>query len=287
MNHAVIQTRLADLPLGDIRYHERIGSTNDDAAQWALNGAPNLSLVIADEQTAGKGRAGRQWFTAPGAALAFSLILFPTLEDGDETSPDILPRMTALGALAVCDALRNVYKLPAQIKWPNDVILNRRKVAGILAEAQWTGNNLAAVVLGIGINVAPASISEVRSHLDRPLPASQTRFPPTCVDEALGHSVDRLDLLYSVLVEFLRRRQRMGWPDFMKSWESSLAFRGEWVQVFAGQGSQDTGALTAFEEGRIVGLTRDGSLKLATRSGNVVTVQFGEMRLRPVDVSKS
>ena len=271
MDQQTLERSLVDLPLGSIRYYDQVGSTNDQAARWIAEGAPNLSLILADEQTAGRGRSGRQWITPRGVALAVSVVLYPTLEDSD-----VLPRMMALGALAICDALRNTYRLPAQIKWPNDVILNRRKVAGVLAEAQWTGSDLAAVVLGLGINVASASVDGAV------LPASALRFPATSVEDVLGRPVDRLEMLRAVLVEFLRWRKRMGWPDFVRAWESRLAFRGEWVQVFSGRGSSDTGALPLLREGQIAGLTPDGSLKLTVRSGDVVTVQFGEVRLSPL-----
>jgi BirA family biotin operon repressor/biotin-[acetyl-CoA-carboxylase] ligase len=281
MNQAKLESLLSPLSLGGVRYFDRLGSTNDEAGRWAEQGAPDLALVIADEQTAGRGRAGRQWYTPAGAALAFSLVLFPTLEDSYS-----LQRMTALGALAVCDALRNRYSLPAQIKWPNDILLNGKKVGGVLPEAQWNGGRLASVILGIGINVAPASVSEAEQH------EAELRFPATCVEETLGRAVDRWDLLQAVLSEFLRWRPRLSAPDFMRAWESNLAFRGEWVQVFAGESRGKDGLPRAIDklppplqEGQVIGLAPDGSLKLRVMSGDVVTLQFGEVRLRPTTKS--
>lgn len=275
MDQQSLEQALADLPLGQVRYYPQIGSTNDAAALWITEGARNLSLVLANEQTAGRGRSGRKWVTAPNGALAASLILYPTLADSE-----ILPRMTALGALAICDALRNVYHLEAQIKWPNDILINRKKVAGVLTEAQWTGDNLAAVILGFGVNVACESISEAV------LPGSGLRFPATSIQDELHQPAERIEVLHAILAEFVRWRPRMGRADFIPSWEKRLAFRGEWVQVFVGspadQATLDTGALPPLLEGQIAGLTSDGSLKITTRSGDVTTLQFGEVRLRPV-----
>ncbi|MFZ6026623.1 MAG: biotin--[acetyl-CoA-carboxylase] ligase [Chloroflexota bacterium] len=275
MDQQSLEQALADLPLGQIRYFSQVGSTNDEAARWIAEGARNLSLVLANEQTAGRGRAGRKWVTAPDGALAASLILYPTLADNG-----ILPRMTALGALAICDALRNVYRLEAQIKWPNDILVGRKKVAGVLTEAQWTGDKLSAVILGFGVNVSAESISEAV------LPESGLRFPATSIQHELRQPVERVDVLHAILAEFVRWRPRMGRTDFIQSWEKHLAFRGEWVQVFVGppgeQANMDTGALPPLLEGQIAGLTPDGSLKLSTRSGDVTTLQFGEVRLRPV-----
>jgi BirA family biotin operon repressor/biotin-[acetyl-CoA-carboxylase] ligase len=151
MEQASLQTLLSDLPLGAVRYFDTIGSTNDLAARWAEDGAPDLSLAAADEQTAGRGRLGRRWITPPGAALAFSLVL------KDSRKTDIL-RYTALGALAVCDALNAAFSpmLPAQIKWPNDVII-AMEAGGRAGEAHWQGEASPPMILGIGINVAPTS----------------------------------------------------------------------------------------------------------------------------------
>jgi BirA family biotin operon repressor/biotin-[acetyl-CoA-carboxylase] ligase len=177
MNQTQLDTILADLSLGGVRYFNCVGSTNDEAALWASQGAPDLALVVTDEQTTGRGRAGRHWYTPRGTGLAFSIVVYPTLEDSGSVS-----RMTALGALAVCDALKNRYHLPAKIKWPNDVLLDEKKVAGVLVEAQWTGDRLSSLILGIGINVAPASIEDALAH--EPV----LRFPASVCGSALGQS---------------------------------------------------------------------------------------------------
>ncbi len=193
-----LEKLLSDLPLGALRYFSTVTSTNDLAARWAEAGAPDLALVVADEQTAGRGRLDRRWYTPPGAGLAFTLILENQGQVSGQTAQLHLPyspRYTALGALAVCDALNAALPamLPAQIKWPNDVVAQRRKLAGVLAEAQWHGSQLTAVILGIGINVAPESV----------LPAEQLNFPATCVETALEKPVDRWGLLHAVLERLL------------------------------------------------------------------------------------
>ena len=152
MQLAALEECLDGLPLGPLRYLEQAGSTNDEAVNWADAGAPDLALVIADEQTAGRGRHGRRWFTPPGSALAFSLVLRDNLWTGTlESSPQafqmVLSRLTALGAIAVSQALRQSLGLESQIKWPNDILLDRRKVSGVLTEAQWLGNQPIAIIL--------------------------------------------------------------------------------------------------------------------------------------------
>jgi BirA family biotin operon repressor/biotin-[acetyl-CoA-carboxylase] ligase len=274
MNQESLTHRLADLPLGAIRYFNSTGSTNDQAARWIEEGAPGLALVVADQQTAGRGRMGRTWHTVPGAALAFSLVLFP-----EKDGPYVLPRHTALGALAVVDALYSLYGLRAKIKWPNDVLLDRRKVSGVLVEAQWSAGDLAALILGVGINVAPASV----------LKDSQLRFPATCIEDMLGRKVERLELLHEVLGKILEWRLRLSTGAFLQTWEERLDFRGEWVQVFPGQSAGKDGLPHDLEglpapvhEGEIIGLAPDGSLRLRTRSGEVVIIHVGEVRQGPV-----
>ena len=270
MDQSDLERLLKELALGPVRYFAQIGSTNAEALQWADAGAPDLALVVAGEQTAGRGRQGRKWFTPPGAALAFSLVLrgLPHEDQtaGGEASAR-LAHLTALGALAVSQALQQAYNLPAQIKLPNDVLLERRKVSGILVEAQWLGDRLSAAVLGIGINVSPASV-----------PAeSELIYPATCVEAVVGREVNRWQLLYTVLEDLLSWRSRLGAQDFLHAWEQRLAFKGQQVYLYAGtaaQGQPD-------HQGILVGLDAEGCLKIRTQTGELRTLCSGELRLRP------
>lgn len=252
-----LSAALKDLPLGGLRYFESLGSTNDEAARWAAHGGPDLALVVADEQTAGRGRQGRRWYTPPGAALAFSLVLRPA--EGIEKETALL---TALGALGVSEALIDL-GLAAKIKWPNDVVVRGRKLAGVLVEAEWQGDEWSAAILGIGINVAPSSV---------PGDAPEV-YPATCVEAELGSAIDRWDLLRSVLAGVLRWRSQVGAPEFIAAWEERLAFLGEWVRV-GGTASPP------IEEGQVIGLNPDGALRLRTRDGRLVALQAGDVRLR-------
>lgn len=265
-----VTAQLADLPLGDLRIFDTVDSTNDELARWAGQGAPDLALVIADAQTAGRGRQGRHWFTPPQAALAFSLLLRHPLEAGDHfpapqtAASDQVGRLTALGALAVCQALESQYHLPAQIKWPNDVLLSGKKAAGILAEAQWENDRLLAVILGLGVNISPAAVP----------PATSLIYPATCVETVLGYPVDRLNFLHAILAQILQWKDRLAEPAFLRAWEDRLAFRGEWVTV-----SGETGQPTY--PARLLGLDEQGCLKLQDPLGRPVTLRVGELHLRP------
>jgi len=279
MDQAALEALLADLPFGDVRYFDSLGSTNDLAEQWAADGAAELSLVVADEQTAGRGRLDRRWYSPPGAGLAFSLVIRPeglpasfNLQ-GNGSQPALLTRLTALGALAVCETLNQALPpmLPAQIKWPNDVIANRRKLAGVLVEIHWSGDRLTDAILGIGINVTPGAVP----------PAADLHFPATCVEAAVEGEVDRWVLLHAVLANLLFWKQNLDSEGFIQAWRGRLAFRGEWVQVLTETGGEDKSP--AIQEGKVAGLNPDGTLLLRLRSGETVPLQFGEIRLRPAE----
>ncbi len=250
--------KLSSLPLGGVRFFTQTGSTNDVALAWAAEGAPDFSLVVAEEQTSGRGRMGRSWFTPPGAALALSLIIRPVAAEKEN-----IALFSGLGALGLLDVLGSL-GIAAQIKWPNDVLIRRRKVAGILAETVWMGAEADSVVLGMGINVFPASVP----------PPENLNFPATCIQSEYAAPVDRLDLLKRLLEAILRRRASLGSPEFIRAWESALAFRGETVQVWQG----DADPL----HGQIEGLETDGSLRLRVSDWEIRAIRFGEVHLRPV-----
>jgi BirA family biotin operon repressor/biotin-[acetyl-CoA-carboxylase] ligase len=268
MNQSSLQRSLAPLSLGGLRYFDSVGSTNDEALAWATEGARDFSLVVADEQTTGRGRAGRRWITPHGTALAFSLILRPALTPnpspdygrGESFKPSLF---TGLGALALVDALKK-RGLKPQIKWPNDVLLNGKKVAGILVESVWTGDALDTVILGMGVNALAGSVP----------PTDELLFPATSVEAELGRPLERAELLQDILSALTAWRPKLSTGELVKAWEENLAFRGEQVRVW--QGSEQP--LT----GRIVGLEPDGSLRLLPgKRDKIVTVQFGEIHLRP------
>jgi BirA family transcriptional regulator, biotin operon repressor / biotin---[acetyl-CoA-carboxylase] ligase len=253
-----IRKSLSDLPLGGVRFFETTGSTNDVALAWAASGALDLALVCAEQQTQGRGRGGHGWFTPPGSALAFSLVLRPL--PGEE---QLVPLFSALGALAVCEAL-GAKKLQPEIKWPNDVLLNHRKVCGVLAESVWTGSKVDSIVLGIGVNVKPGAVP----------PPEQLNFPATCIETEAGQTFDRTALMRDILVALLYWRGLLTNELFLHAWENHLAFRGERVEIRSEAGDARLGLLE--------GLERDGSLRLRSPQGQVFTVQFGEVHLRPV-----
>ncbi|TAK13864.1 MAG: biotin--[acetyl-CoA-carboxylase] ligase [Anaerolineae bacterium] len=257
MDELAFRAALEGLPIGRTALLETIGSTNDLAAEWAGQVAPDFSLILADEQTKGRGRAGRRWLTPRGSALAFSLLLDPAALP--QAEPGLV---TGLGAVAAAEALETLFGLQPEIKWPNDVLLGGRKVCGVLAEAHWAGAELQAIILGIGMNVAPSSVP----------PPEALALPATCVEAETGQPCDRPMLLRGILESLLRWRPRLGQPAFVAAWEERLAYRGQAVALVSGA-----------EElhGRLLGLAPDGQLRLEDDARAVRQVPAGEIRLRP------
>ena len=139
---------------GRIHWLVTTGSTNDVAARLAELGADEGATVVAEAQTAGRGRHGRTWFSPPGAGLYVSVILRPA---GELASGNPAALLTLASGVALAEAVRTATGLPAEIKWPNDIVIDRRKLAGILAEATLQGDRLQHVVLGFGLNLLAAN----------------------------------------------------------------------------------------------------------------------------------
>lgn len=130
-----------------VRFDETTGSTNATALELAESGAPEWTLVAAAHQTAGRGRMGRTWVDEQGRALLFSLVLRPQLP------PDRAGLLSLLAGAAMAGACRQVARVDAGCKWPNDILVGGRKAGGILAEARFAGDRIEHVVLGVGVNL--------------------------------------------------------------------------------------------------------------------------------------
>lgn len=170
-----------------VRFLESTGSTNTDAMHWAAEGAPEGALVVADFQTAGRGRIGRSWFGRPGASINMSVVLRPRI------AADAIGLINLAAAVAVSNSLRDL-GVDSRIKWPNDVLLGNLKVCGILAEAKIEEGKPSTVVLGVGINV------NLRAE----------EFPDEIADTATsmlastGRTFDRLQIIAGSLKHFWR-----------------------------------------------------------------------------------
>ncbi|MGQ9532743.1 MAG: biotin--[acetyl-CoA-carboxylase] ligase [Desulfotomaculales bacterium] len=188
-----------------IFYYHSLPSTNDRAKELARDNAPEGTVVVAEVQTRGRGRLGRQWFSPEGGGLWFSVILRPTL------APSDLPQITLLAAVAGARAVHRVTGLVPGIKWPNDLLLAGRKFAGILTELHAEADRVDHLVLGLGLNanIAPAAFPE------------ELRAAATSLQAELGRPVDRVELFRALLQEleiWYRRWARTGFAPVRSEW---------------------------------------------------------------------
>jgi len=258
MNESSLKKALAKLHIGGLRYFDAIATTNDEALAWAAAGAADLSIVIADEQTRGRGRLDRKWFTPKGSALAFSLILRPSA-----AQRPFLSRTVGLAALSISEAC-GALGLAPQIKWPNDILLDGKKTAGILIETVWSGEDVDSLVIGMGINVYKTSLP----------PSEFLQYPATSLEESLGSEPPaREEILFKIMSALIGWRELLGSDKLLEAWEGALAFRGEQVQIQAGGETPLKGELS--------GLEPDGALRLRDSHDKSIIVHFGDVSLRP------
>lgn len=248
----ILRERLSHLPVAAITYHEVTGSTNDDALKWIDQGAPDASLVMANEQTAGRGRMQRTWVTRKDTSLAFTLIFRPE-------NTDLISFHAPLGALGVAQALENLAGARPQIKWPNDVLIGGKKVCGILTEASWQGDRLSGVALGIGINVASKAVRE----------DDQFIFPAGTLENCLSNPLERLDLLAETIRMVFHWRPLLGSREFLDAWNQRLAFRGEQVRI--NRPGQETLI------GAILYVDQDGCLRVRQENGEEISIAAGDV----------
>ena len=241
----------------EILSYKKVGSTNDVAYELAEKGMREGTVIISEEQTAGKGRHGRKWLSPPKGGIYLSCILRPGIV------PTEIPRITLLGAVAVAKAVRKASGLPAMIKWPNDILVNSRKVCGILTEMKAEQDRVHFIVVGIGINVntkakyLPRGASSVKEELCR---------------SKLEREVSRIELTRNIL-EFIEEdyfvMKEKGFKPIMEEWRHLSAILGSRIRVvlqnrsFEGQAYDidDTGALL---------VRRDAGVMERVSSGDVV-----------------
>ena len=235
-------------------YDASVPSTMEAAQREAQAGAPEGAIAIAEEQTSGRGRMGRTWVSPAGVNLYFTLILRPTIEQ--------LRYLAVIAPLAVCQAIEETTGLLPRIKWPNDVIINDKKVCGLLVQSEITGDRVDVALLGIGINVN----LDVAAH-------EELRAIATSLRAELGREAGREELLAATLnhLEALYQALRRG-DVISMAWKHRLDTLGKHVRVSSAAG--------LMEQGVAVDADSDGSLILRRDDGSHVRVEAGEVTLR-------
>jgi BirA family biotin operon repressor/biotin-[acetyl-CoA-carboxylase] ligase len=240
-----------------VHYWPQVDSTMDQARRLAEMGpdaAPDGTLVVADQQTAGRGRLQRSWWSPAASSLLISLILRPLL------FPHHAQCMTMVCSLAVCEAIDRVSGLEARVKWPNDVLIGGRKTCGILTELDVLGEQINYAIVGIGINV------NVDFGGAPPMMA-----PATSLKVEIGRTVSRMDLLVTLLecIE-VRYLALQNGDTFHAQWARQMATLGQHVEISSGAERWS---------GLATGVDPDGALLLRTEDGHIQRILAGDVSL--------
>ncbi|NWF77642.1 MAG: biotin--[acetyl-CoA-carboxylase] ligase [Chloroflexi bacterium] len=229
-----------------IYYFAEISSTMDAARELAKKGAEEGTIVIAETQTRGRGRLSREWLS-PEGGIYFTLILRPRI------SPAYAPRINLMAAVAVAATIRKLYRLKAELKWPNDVLVAGKKVCGILAEMDAEMDVVNFVNVGIGINANT--------------PIRQLGKTATSLKDALGKEISRKELLSALLIEIEQRQPLLMKADLLEEWKKLSVTLNKDVRI-----------ISLGEEviGQAIDIDATGALIVKGKDGSVRTVLVGD-----------
>ena len=252
LDYRAVENALAGCRWGHTLFtYDSIGSTMDRARELAHKGAPEGSLVIAAEQTEGRGRLNRYWVSPPGS-LYVSLLVYP--------SPEKLPFLTMLAGMAVAEATEAISPLKASLKWPNDVLIGDKKVAGILVESGFArGLSYAAIGIGINVNIQMGSFPDISGIA-------------TSLSDEAGGWVDTLKLLRYLIDKIESRYSAFDPGAILGLWRARLITLGRQVKASSG---------ISVIEGIAADVTGDGALIIRQRDGTQHTVVAGDVTLDP------
>jgi BirA family biotin operon repressor/biotin-[acetyl-CoA-carboxylase] ligase len=253
---------------GRIHYLVSVDSTNAVLRKLAEEGEQEGAVVVADEQTAGRGRSGRSWHSPAGAGLWLSVLLKP-----GRAAREVTP-LSMVTAISVATVLRRDFGVDARVKWPNDVWVGRLKLAGILLESlQGVSGEVERLIVGIGLNV----------NLDVEALPAEVAERATSMSAALGRPVPRLEVLRSVLDgldEDWRTFESAGFAGFRERWRELSATLGKRIEIRqyeppadAPSKRQAAGVLA----GKVVDITEAGALVVADEDGARVEVWHGDL----------
>jgi BirA family biotin operon repressor/biotin-[acetyl-CoA-carboxylase] ligase len=234
----------------EIKYFKETESTNIIAREIA-NSVEEGTVVIAESQTQGRGRLGRKWIS-PEGGVWLSIILKPRIQ------PLYAPRITLLAGVAVAKAIRSL-GLPARIKWPNDVLINGKKVCGILTEIEAEIDLIDYCVIGIGID----------ANVDTESFPEEFRESSTSLKKELGHEINRVEFVQKLLEEFealYLKFQKDGFSSILEEWRNMSMTIGEWVKITS---------QTRTIYGEAIGVDNEGALIVETSEGKLEKVVAG------------
>ena len=243
----------------NIIYYKQLDSTNIEITRLAAQGAAHGTVVVADEQTAGKGRRGRNWESPAGENIYMSVLLRP------DCIPNRAPMLTLVMAYSVAEALKGIGFANVQIKWPNDLVLSGKKICGILTEMRLEDSRIDYVVVGVGINVNTSQFP------------AELRETATSLYQESGKLFDRKDIVESVVTHFDEAYRK-----FLKTQDLSF-LRDEYNDMLVNVGKEvrvlePGNEYTAYAQG----INSEGELLVRTKDGEEKKVYAGEVSVRGI-----
>ncbi|MDY6958666.1 MAG: biotin--[acetyl-CoA-carboxylase] ligase [Halobacteriota archaeon] len=233
-------------------FYESVDSTSRVARELAKEGAIEGTVVFADEQTEGRGREGRSWFSSPGS-VQLSIILRP------DTSPSKVHMVTLMTGVAVAKTIRH-YGIDARIKWPNDITIGGKKVCGILSEMGVLRDSLDYIILGIGVNV----------NVDMGSYLKELKETATSLKAELGRDIPRIEFIQSLLWELeyqYKLFERHDLTTISNEWKALSDTLGSWVKITTQK---------EMLEGEAIEINRDGGLVVKLKDGSLRTIFTGD-----------
>jgi len=241
----------------DIIFLNETDSTNTRAKELAAQGAPEGTLIIAEKQTKGRGRRGRSWFSPPGGGIYFSLILRPVI------SPSETPRITLMTAVVLAETLISLMKLKLRIKWPNDILVNGKKLAGILTEISTEMDAVNYIVVGLGLNVNmrfEKFPQEIKENATSILIENGKRFPRV---RLIQHYLKLYEKYYDMF-------KNNDFEPIMKRWRELSDIIGKQIRV---------DVIGKTHIGKVVDVDNDGVLILKDNQGRLQRIFSGDVTL--------
>ena len=238
-------------------YFEKLGSTNDQLKELAASNVPEGTVIIAEEQKAGRGRSGNSWYSPPGVGLYLSLLLRP------KANPIKMQGLTLALGCSAAKTLEAAAGMPVEIKWPNDLYCRGRKLGGILSESDLKAGLVDNVVIGMGFNLNNQML---------PLELCETA---TSLELESGKHIFREDLLIALLTNLEKDHQRFleqGFSAFVEELKPRFFLNQKWVLVSGDDGQFQKGVVTGFDaQGALLLLDQDGQT-ICCSSGTVAEI---------------
>ena len=240
----------------EIISYKKVSSTNDVAYELAEKGMAEGTCILAEEQTKGKGRHGRKWVSPQNVGIYLSCILRPNI------SPNEIPKFTLLAAVAVARAVRELTALDAMIKWPNDVVVNNKKICGILTEMKGEQDRVSFIIIGIGVNVNTSM---------RDLPDTASSIKEELRRMGASNALSRVELVKKILEtleKYYYRMKKEGFRTIMEEWKNLTLMLGSRIKVILQNRTL---------EGQAHDIDSDGALVVRLDSGMLERVSSGDV----------